>query len=149
GKQIRFIARRALAALAAHDWPGNVRELAHALQSAVMLADHDRIALEVLPDYLWDRAMAADSASAVAPADQERLIAQPGETSQLSLDQAVSQASKSALLRALQEADGNCHRAAQLLGVSRYTVYRMIARYGLARRVRNPLGMRALTSAEA
>jgi DNA-binding NtrC family response regulator len=36
------------------------------------------------------------------------------------------------LLLALRETGGNCHRAAQLLGVSRYTVYRMIARYGLA-----------------
>src|SRR3984957_7737399 len=52
GKQIRFIARRAIAALQAYDWPGNVREFAHAIQSAVMLSDDDRIDLPVFPDYL-------------------------------------------------------------------------------------------------
>jgi DNA-binding NtrC family response regulator len=37
-----------------------------------------------------------------------------------------------ALIRALEAAEGNCHRAAELLGVSRYTVYRMLNRFGLS-----------------
>ena len=41
------------------------------------------------------------------------------------------EASKLALIRALQATQGNCHRAAELLGVSRYTVYRMLNRFGL------------------
>jgi transcriptional regulator of acetoin/glycerol metabolism len=49
-----------------------------------------------------------------------------------SLDAVIREASKLALLRALQATEGNCHRAAELLGVSRYTVYRMLNRYGLA-----------------
>ena len=40
-------------------------------------------------------------------------------------------AGKSALVRALRKANGNCHLAAKLLGISRYTVYRMMARFGL------------------
>jgi two-component system NtrC family response regulator len=47
---------------------------------------------------------------------------------------AVSLASKNALLHALQQTGGNCSRTARLLGVSRPTVYRLIARHGLARR---------------
>jgi transcriptional regulator of acetoin/glycerol metabolism len=62
--------------------------------------------------------------------EPEVTAAQP--TIRFSLDEVINKASKTALLRALREAGGNCHRAAQLLGVSRYTVYRMIARYGLA-----------------
>ena len=44
----------------------------------------------------------------------------------------IREATKVALMRALQATKGNCHRAAELLGVSRYTVYRMLNRFGLA-----------------
>jgi transcriptional regulator of acetoin/glycerol metabolism len=47
-----------------------------------------------------------------------------------SLEAIVREASKLALIRALQATQGNCHRAAELLGVSRYTVYRMLNRFG-------------------
>src|SRR6266436_5039632 len=50
GKQIRMIARDAVAALCSYDWPGNVREFAHAIQSAVMLTDNDRLELSALPE---------------------------------------------------------------------------------------------------
>jgi transcriptional regulator with GAF, ATPase, and Fis domain len=131
GKQIRFISRRAVAALEAYDWPGNVREFAHAMQSAVMLTDCDRLGARDLPDHLWQRNAAdADAMLEDPPLDESDLEAvQPAR---FSLDEVINKASKTALLRALREAGGNCHRAAQLLGVSRYTVYRMIARYGLA-----------------
>ena len=49
-----------------------------------------------------------------------------------SLDAVIREASKLALIRALQATQGNCHRAAELLGVSRYTVYRMLNRFGMA-----------------
>src|SRR5580698_343012 len=52
GKQIRFIARRAIAALQAYDWPGNVREFAHAIEGAAMLSDGDYLDLPVFPDCL-------------------------------------------------------------------------------------------------
>jgi transcriptional regulator with GAF, ATPase, and Fis domain len=147
GKHVCHISQRALDALHQHDWPGNVREFSHALQSAVMLTDTDRISLEELPDHLCK----ADTTPTHVPvADTVTLGATPQaeEPSQLSLDEAVNRATKTALLRALREAGGNCHRAAQLLGISRYTVYRMITRYGLARRVRTNLGLQTATGAE-
>src|SRR6266478_406047 len=52
GKQIRYLSRRAIAALQAYDWPGNVREFAHAMQSAVMLTDGDRLCAHDLPEHL-------------------------------------------------------------------------------------------------
>ena len=65
-----------------------------------------------------------------------------------SLDAVIREASKLALIRALQATEGNCHRAAELLGVSRYTVYRMLNRFGLAegrtyRTFRKPTARRA------
>jgi len=39
---------------------------------------------------------------------------------------------KKTLVRSLEETEGNRRRAADLLGVSRSTLYRMLTRYGLA-----------------
>src|SRR5713101_6742740 len=138
GKRVSHISRRALAALRAYEWPGNVREFAHAIQSAIMLTDNDRVCIADLPENLWAGELSAElstidqldgfsdpeASEAQAPAEEDRAF--------FSLDAVINKASKGALIRALREAHGNCHRAAQLLGVSRYTVYRMIARYGLA-----------------
>src|ERR1039458_2657277 len=65
-----------------------------------------------------------------------------------SLDAVIREASKLALVRALQATQGNCHRAAELLGVSRYTVYRMLNRFGVGeshthRTLRKPTVFRA------
>ena len=48
-KDIRRISRQAIEALCAYSWPGNVRELAHAVESAVLMADGDSITLNELP----------------------------------------------------------------------------------------------------
>src|ERR1700737_1738653 len=52
-KRVSYISRRALAALQAYEWPGNVREFSHAIQSAVMLTDNDRVCIADLPENLW------------------------------------------------------------------------------------------------
>jgi transcriptional regulator with GAF, ATPase, and Fis domain len=144
GKQVRLISRRALLALKTYDWPGNVREFAHAIQSAVMLTDGDRLCVDNLPAYLWESEVPMP-----AQFDNHLEVGDGAEAadrgSRYSLDEVINKASKAALIRALRETGGNCHRAAQLLGVSRYTVYRMIARYGLAtHRARQSAGLHAL-----
>ncbi|HVC45229.1 MAG TPA: helix-turn-helix domain-containing protein, partial [Candidatus Binataceae bacterium] len=146
GKQIRYLSRRALAALKAYHWPGNIREFAHAMQSAAMLTDGDRVCVGDLPENLSQgEAPTLTDEAATTPAEEFAFTMQPAR---FSLDDVINKASKTALLRALREAGGNCHRAAQLLGVSRYTVYRMIARYGLApsRGRQNP-GLDAIANA--
>ncbi len=141
-KDIRRISRQAVEALCAYSWPGNVRELAHAVESAVLMADGDGITLNELPSNVLE----GRDASAV-PITEVTATALPAEIpdaavvpainpeaaaeSKFSLDAAIREASKDALVRALNATHGNCHRAADLLGVSRYTVYRMLARYGL------------------
>ncbi|MGC1676098.1 MAG: sigma-54 dependent transcriptional regulator [Candidatus Binataceae bacterium] len=141
GKAITAIERRALDALMAYGWPGNVRELAHAIESAVILTETNRLVAEDLPDHVYEGAPEAsepaatsiapgaevfDLAPASAPAERPDKQSWP-----YALDAVIREASKVALLRALEATNGNCHRAAELLGVSRYTVYRMLNRYGL------------------
>jgi transcriptional regulator of acetoin/glycerol metabolism len=57
----------------------------------------------------------------------ERVASDPGKTWPLTLDQIIKQT----LVRLLSETAGNRRRTASLLGISRSTLYRMLARYGI------------------
>jgi two-component system NtrC family response regulator len=99
----------AIAAIEAHPWPGNVRELENVIRRAVIMADGNGIG-------------AGDIG-----------IALPGEheTSQLNLRQVREEAERQAVLRALGRVNGNLSKAADLLGVSRPTLYELMHRFGL------------------
>jgi two-component system, NtrC family, response regulator AtoC len=126
-KNIRLISRDALAALCAFEWPGNVRQLSHAIESALMMTDSNAIALSDLPESI----VHPDSSG--SPQSEESAADAPNAGMPMhSLDAAIDRASRDALTQALSATAGNCVRAAELLGVSRYTVYRMINRYGVA-----------------
>jgi transcriptional regulator with GAF, ATPase, and Fis domain len=135
-KNIHFISREALATLCACAWPGNVRQLSHAIESALMMTDSDRISLADLPDSVTLNESLAETIHAPAPARTGAVSAPQAAAADSgvmpSLDSAIERASKDALTQALRATAGNCVRAAELLGVSRYTVYRMINRYGVA-----------------
>lgn len=144
GKSIRYVRRGVIDAMRDYDWPGNVREFAHAVQSAVMLTDGDRLELSVLPDHVMKRAaypaaetanstiaeMGYEAAEALAheAAENSGTPALAAETAPLLLDEVI----KRTLVRSLEETEGNRRRAADLLGISRSTLYRMLTRYGLA-----------------
>lgn len=142
GKSIRYVRRRVFDAMREYDWPGNVREFAHAVQSAVMLTDGDRLDLQALPEDVVNRAyqrsnMAGDgrAESPSEPGDGlshargDAVASNSAETqAPLLLDEVI----KRTLMRSLEETEGNRRRAADLLGISRSTLYRMLTRYGLA-----------------
>ncbi len=98
----------ALNAIDAHDWPGNVRELENVLKRAVIMADSSMIT-------------GADIG--IAPGN--------GEADVLNLRQIREEAEKSAVLRVLSRANGNLSKAAELLGISRPTLYDLMHRFGL------------------
>src|SRR5580698_1808464 len=118
-KDLRRISRAAVEALCAYSWPGNVRELAHAVESAVLMADGDTITLNELPsNVLEGRDVSAppmtevpaamlpvelpEASSAAAPA----IAPEPASESKFSLDAAIREASKDALVRALNATHG-------------------------------------------
>jgi DNA-binding NtrC family response regulator len=143
GKQIRYLSRRAIALLQAYDWPGNVREFAHAIQSAVMLTDGDRIGVETLPDYLLD-ALVEGPATAVESISDVNIEGLSKGLSAIAVESVnevslkipapllLDEVIKRTLMRSLEETEGNRRRAAELLGISRSTLYRMLTRYGLS-----------------
>ncbi len=98
----------AVAAIESFGWPGNVRELENVMRRAVIMADGPAISASDI---------------GIAPEMQE--------TQQLSLRQVRDEAEKHAVLRVLGRVNGNLSKAADLLGVSRPTLYELIHRFGL------------------
>ena len=138
GKKVRYVSREALAAMCNYAWPGNIRELAHVIETAVLMTDSDRLPLSDLPARIVSARPAHELASPPArPFDDpevDQVVALAHRTdnsacedSQLLLDNVI----KKTLIRSLEQTQGNRRRAADLLGVSRSTLYRMLARYEL------------------
>ena len=98
----------AMAAIESYAWPGNVRELENVMRRAVIMADGSGISAEDI---------------GIAPEIQDK--------AQLNLRQVRDEAEKHAVLRALGRVNGNLSKAADLLGVSRPTLYELIHRFGL------------------
>jgi two-component system response regulator AtoC len=140
GKKVRHISREALTALSSYPWPGNIRELAHVIETAVLMTDSDRLAINDLPALIATGGPVhqVSSSEPVRFGDPEvdRVISASTrmtpdwsgcEDSQLLLDNVI----KRALFRSLEQTQGNRKRAADLLGISRSTLYRMLERYHL------------------
>ncbi|MGH7323053.1 MAG: sigma-54-dependent transcriptional regulator [Candidatus Rokuibacteriota bacterium] len=108
GKPVTGLAREALARLAQHDWPGNVRELEHAVERAVALASAELILPEDLPPEL-------SGASPALPRLSGRRMT-------------LEEVKRWYVDAVLEETGGNKLRAAEILGIDRRTLYRMLER---------------------
>ena len=97
----------AIAAIENHPWPGNVRELENAIKRAVIMSDGPMI----VPDDLG--------------------LDERGEDEAINLRQILDVAAHSALIKAMARADGNVSKAAEILGVSRPTLYDLMSRHGV------------------
>jgi transcriptional regulator with GAF, ATPase, and Fis domain len=131
-RRVRFISRRALERLVCSNWPGNVRELANAIRSAVMLTKRDRLGIEDFSNLGLENLGFEETASVPTRVFDADSPVGPNESG--SLRTVSNLAIKDALLRALNETGGNCTRAARALGVSRFTVYRLIERHRLVKK---------------
>jgi two-component system, NtrC family, response regulator AtoC len=106
------ITKDALLALERYHWPGNIRELKHLMQRLAALSS-GIIRLEDLPSEFVSTPRVASVMNDIIP-----------EGEMPTLDQLES----SYLLRVLSAVGGNKSRAAQVMGVDRKTLYRMIDR---------------------
>jgi DNA-binding NtrC family response regulator len=142
GKEVKYVANEAVATMCRYSWPGNIRELAHVIETAVLMTDLDRLTLSDLPSQIVDVPTDPDAPlPAPAPFGDPavgRLLnpaSQPVDSQDWSLPDKspllLDDVIKKTLLRSLQQSGGNRRRAADLLGVSRSTLYRMLARYEL------------------
>ena len=101
-KVVKTLNRDARQKLLRHTWPGNVRELMHAVERAVLLAKGSALCAQ---DFVLN--------------ETSRRTAQ---TQTLNLERLEQEA----IERAMQIAVGNVTRAAELLGITRFALYRKL-----------------------
>jgi two-component system response regulator AtoC len=106
------ITKDALLALERYGWPGNVRELKHLMQRLAALSS-GIIRIEDLPPEIVSTPRVASVMNEVVPGNDLP---------------SLQQLESSYLLRVLSAVGGNKSRAAQVMGVDRKTLYRMIDR---------------------
>jgi DNA-binding NtrC family response regulator len=113
GKDIRGIAPEACGLLLAYHWPGNVRELEASIQRAVTLTRNSVLTSEDI------------SPEAVpAPSNHVSVPAQP-------LTDAIRETERRYLQEVLRSVGGQKQRAAEILGISRKTLWKKLKQLGL------------------
>lgn len=117
-KRLFSVCPETLRALEAYPWPANIRQLENVIQQAVLSSQGNELKLHHLPP-----AIAARPESNAA-------IAGPGNFGG-TLRQSRESSERANILRALEKAAHSRTRAAQLLGVSRVTLYKKMKKYGL------------------
>jgi len=106
-KPVSTISKEALQIIQQYNWPGNLRELQNYIKRATLLAINETITIADLPEEVM---------SATIP----------------SIDLGLrDEAEKKAILDALAMTNGNKSRAAEILGISRKTMYNKITQYDL------------------
>ncbi|MEJ0005677.1 MAG: PEP-CTERM-box response regulator transcription factor [Steroidobacteraceae bacterium] len=108
GKSVRAFSPEAIRAVQAHSWPGNVRELENRIKGAVIMAEGTVVT--------------------AADLNLEDLNADPEH---LNLRVARQKAEAQATRQALALAGGNLSRAAELMGVTRPTLYDLLEKHHL------------------
>ena len=90
-----------------HPWPGNVRELENAIERAIVLGVADMIETDDLPEQLLESANGSKMPMA-------------------KYYEAIKQAKRELILKALEQAKGNYTEAAHALGVHPNNLHRLI-----------------------
>ena len=98
----------AIAAMAAYDWPGNVRELESRVKRGVIMADGSQISAEGLE---------------LASSKEEPIL----ETLKVMRDKT----DYTAVLQAMNHTNRNVTEAANVLGITRPTLYKLLERMGI------------------
>ena len=106
--QVTGITPAAMKLFESYDWPGNVRELRNTIEKMVVLSTGALLDVADVPEQL-----------------------RPAAASNVSLSSSVTlgENEKAQILAVLREVGGNRSRAAQVLGISRRTLYRKLDEY--------------------
>ncbi|MGR6034123.1 MAG: PEP-CTERM-box response regulator transcription factor [Candidatus Nitrosoglobus sp.] len=108
GKAIRGFTDDAIMAIEGYSWPGNVRELENCIKRVVVMAE---------------------GGSRITAKDLGLLISVEQEALSLNLRQIRENTEREALARAVTIVNGNLSRAAELLGITRPTLYALLDKY--------------------
>ncbi len=109
-KDVSSVSADAMTALMNYRWPGNVRELEHAVERAVILANHPNVRVRDLPPEITQKSRARAGEDTLDLHEQERVMIE----------------------RALERFRGNRRKAAEALKISTVTLWRKMKQFGIS-----------------
>ncbi len=113
--KITSITKLAMNTLQEHDWPGNVRELCNVIERAILLETTGKIGL---------------SSIVITPAESDVLYY--NASADKIMDFSLAKAECELIARALRETNWQKTKAAELLGISRATLYAKVKQHHIA-----------------
>jgi len=128
GRRVDGIEADVLERLARYDWPGNVRELENLAERMVVFCEGRRVTREDLPAGFAEPTSISEFQGPLLPAEGIRL------------QEVVAGVEADLILQALERTGWNKQRAADLLGVTRPTLFSKIQRARLDRGARHAAG---------
>jgi len=108
GKEVNGVDEEGEKLLTQYDWPGNIRELENIIARALFICDKDVITKE-------------DLIKAGIRLEKQNVI----------IKNDLKEINKEILIRTLKQTNGNKKKTAEILGLSRPTIYRMIKKYNV------------------
>jgi DNA-binding NtrC family response regulator len=127
GSAAKCLSMAALDVLAQHSWPGNVRELQNVMQRALVVAEHEEIRPEDLPERIRH-------VGSFAPVKQDQ--PEPAAASAVpETPDTLEEASKRLLIAAMMKHEGNASAVMRELNVGRTRFYRMLKKFDLEGRI--------------
>ena len=109
-KDVSSVSAEAMTALMTYRWPGNVRELEHAVERAVILANHPNLRLRDLPPEVTQKSRGRGGDDTLDLQKHERVMIE----------------------KALERFGGNRRKAADALNISTVTLWRKMKQFGIS-----------------
>uniref|UniRef100_A0A7C4Y780 Sigma-54-dependent Fis family transcriptional regulator n=1 Tax=Caldisericum exile TaxID=693075 RepID=A0A7C4Y780_9BACT len=116
-KNVRGVSKEVIDFFVEYDWPGNVRELENAIARGIIVTSAPIILLDDLPSTLVKKGNRGDKIEEEEP--------------HLPLPKLIEKVEKEAILKALKNAQGNKTKAAQILGISRKSLFNKLRYYNI------------------
>ncbi len=129
GRRIKAISPEALQSLTTYSWPGNVRELENVLEHAVVFCNTDIIEPDDLPDRLVEAALSDAVETPSSGVESQARSLSPVLV--MKYHDAVREAKKQIITNAIEQAGGDYHQTAKLLGLHVNNVHRHLRELGL------------------
>lgn len=126
-KKIDRIDPSCFALIRNHDWPGNVRELKNVIQRAVLVCNESVL----MPHHLPPRFQPNKSISEEIAADSRSYKARGTNDIVVQVGSSLDEMERITIAKTLEYNGGNRKRTAEILGISRRSLYNKLEKYNL------------------
>ena len=125
---IKMMTPRTLRLLMYYEWKGNVRELRNVIEGIVILSDRNELDEDDLPSHILESGNVGELPLAFTQAGKVGCLS---KTINVEVGMKMSQIEREAINATLSHVNNNRTKAAEILDVSRQTIFRKAKKYSL------------------